>query len=354
MVQFAVRDSGVGIPLAVQEHIFQAFAQADGTVSRKFGGTGLGLAISRQLAALMGGELELDSTPGQGSTFRFTVHLARGQQPSRRLADQSEPSDRLPVQFPGVRVLVAEDNPVNQKLAGFMLEDYGIESIFADDGKEAFDLLEHEKVDLVLMDCQMPEWDGLTATRAIRAREREQRRNRVPILALSANAMPSFDDTCRGAGMDAYLCKPLSEETLTAALQRWLPGRGRQDGNTQLEVVAEALNDAPFDLEKVRRLCRGDAGKVAEMLRLFLDSSEELLALMATALEAHDLAGAARQAHQLKGASAYLGADTVTTLAAAVEAAAKADDLETSRSAQEDLEAAFIRVSLPIRTELEP
>jgi len=350
LIQFAVRDSGIGIPLAVQEHIFQAFAQADGSVSRKFGGTGLGLAISRQLAALMGGELTLESKPGKGSTFQFRLHLVPGQQPNRRQAEQV---NAQPPQFPGVRVLVAEDNPINQKLARFMLEDFGVEVLLADTGKAAFDLLEHEQVDLVLMDCQMPVWDGLTATRAIRARELEQESPRLPILALSANAMPGFEEKCQEAGVDSYLAKPLSEEALTATLLRWLPGRGRFEAQTQYESQPDDTMAAPFNLEKVRRLCRGDARKLEEMLTLFLSSSEDLLARLSQALEAHDLRSAARQAHQIKGATAYLGATEATTLAADVEAAAKAGDREACLATLDDLEAAFIRLLIPIRQELE-
>jgi two-component system sensor histidine kinase/response regulator len=349
-IEFAVRDSGIGIPPAVREHIFQAFAQADGSVSRKFGGTGLGLAICRQLATLMGGELTLESTPSQGSTFRFRLHLVPGQQPHRHQIDLP---DVQPPQFPGVRILVAEDNPVNQKLARFMLEDFGAEVLLADNGKVAFDLLEHKQVDLVLMDCQMPEWDGLTATRAIRAREREQGRPRLPIVALSANAMPGFEGKCHDAGMDAYLCKPLGGEALTAAMQRWLPGRGRFEARAQRESQPAVTTAAPFDLEKIRRLCRGDARKLEEILTLFLSSSEELLAQLAQALEEHDLPQAARQAHQIKGAAAYLGATEATNLAAEVEAAAKAGDQEACLTAQDDLEAAFIRLLISIRQELE-
>jgi PAS domain S-box-containing protein len=350
MIQFTVRDSGIGIPTAVREHIFQAFAQADGSVSRKFGGTGLGLAICRQLVVLMGGELTLESAPGQGSSFHFRLHLASGQQPYHHPSDQA---NDLPPQFPGVRILVAEDNPVNQKLAAFMLEDYGVEVFLADNGKAAFDLLEHERVDLVLMDCQMPEWDGLTATRAIRAREREQHRARLPVLALSANVMPGFEESCRAAGMDAYLAKPLREEALIAALQRWLPGRGRIDAQAQHEPQSNTTTEAPFDLEKIRRLCRGDASKVEEMLSLFLGSSEDLLTQLAQALEDRDLPRAARQAHQIKGASSYLAATEATELATEVEATAKAGDLEACLTSQEDLEAAFIRLFIPIREELE-
>ncbi len=349
LIRFTVRDTGIGIPQPVQEHIFQAFAQADGTVSRKFGGTGLGLAICRQLAHLMGGELELDSEPDRGSCFSFDLSLPPGQQGKRRQSDHLVSA--LP-QFPGRRVLVAEDNPVNQKLAGFMLEDHGIEVVFADNGKAAYACLARESVDLVLMDCQMPEWDGLTATRAIRVREQEQNQPRLTILALSANAMPGFEETCHEAGMDAYLAKPLSTESLTAALLRWLPEPAPGAESVATEPPPE-LEQPGFDLEKIRRLCRNDGARITEMLTLFLSSSEDLLSQLSQSLEADNLPQAARLAHQIKGAAAYFGAEAARELASAMEAAAKAGDLETSRSAQEDLEAEFIRLTHPIHAELE-
>lgn len=332
-----VRDSGIGIPQDVQAHIFEAFAQADGTVSRKFGGTGLGLAICRQLTGLMGSQITLQSEAARGSTFSFRVHLPPGQQPNRRLSDHIE---ARPLRFPETRVLVAEDNLVNQKLAGFMLEELGMEVLFADDGKAAYDLLAREKVDLVLMDCQMPEWDGLTATRAIREREREQDWPHLPILALSANAMPGFEATCREAGMDGYLDKPLDTAALVAALRHWLPA---VPGNEEMHA---------FDHDKLRRLCRGDAQKLAEMLDLFLSSSEDLCEQLTQAMKSGDLALAARQAHQLKGACAYMGAQETCSEAAKLETAAKAGDALAAQSAQEDLEAALIRLFIPIREEL--
>jgi CheY-like chemotaxis protein len=173
-----------------QSRIFQAFAQADGSVSRKYGGTGLGLTICRQLAELMGGELSLESAPGQGSRFHLRLPLPYC------ASDLPEPgrwhATAKSTRFPGVKVLVAEDNPINQKLLRYMLENLGVSVQVADDGKSAYQQLEQAAVDLVLMDCQMPEWDGLTATRAVREREAKQGRARLPIIALTANAMPAM------------------------------------------------------------------------------------------------------------------------------------------------------------------
>ncbi len=342
---FTVRDSGIGMNEETQSRVFQAFSQADGSVSRKYGGTGLGLTICRQLAELMGGELTLESAPGEGSTFRLSLPLPFAHSGSQATADQRSPGDDL--RFPGVKVLVAEDNPINQKLLRFMLENLSVSVLVADDGKTAFDLLDTAAVDLVLMDCQMPEWDGLTASRAVREREEKQGRARLPIIALTANAMTGYDAVCRQAGMDDYLAKPLKEEDLTQALLRWLPGRmQRSDVNAKPEAATATAPNISFDIEKLRRICRNDAGQIDEMLRLFVTSTEGLLADLAQAVENRDAAKTARQAHQIKGAAAYMGAETMTELASETEVHAKAADWPACLAAQEDLEAAFISVRL--------
>jgi PAS domain S-box-containing protein len=205
-VRLSVKDTGIGMSETARGRIFKAFAQADGTVSRKYGGTGLGLSICRQLAELMGGELGVDSAPGQGSTFHLTLPLPAIPAPPAGAVEDAP----LVTRFPGVTVMVAEDNPVNQKLIRFMLDNLGVTVKTAEDGRIAYDKLADEQVDLVLMDCQMPEWDGLTATRAIREREARTGGRRLPVVALTANAMVGYAETCRAAGMDDYLTKPRS------------------------------------------------------------------------------------------------------------------------------------------------
>ncbi|MEW5786667.1 MAG: ATP-binding protein [Pseudomonadota bacterium] len=344
-IRFSISDTGIGMDEAAQGRIFKAFAQADGSVSRKYGGTGLGLAICRQLAELMGGSLTLQSAPGQGSTFHLDMPLPACPAPA---PDRQGDGPASPPRFPGVTVLVAEDNPVNQKLIRYMLENLDIRVLTADDGRAACELLEHTPVDLVLMDCQMPDWDGLTATRAIREREAGQGRARLPVVALTANAMVGYAEVCREAGMDDYLTKPIREEALGAALARMLPGRARGRPDEPAPAVLPQPASSGFDLDKLRRICRGDQAQVREMLSLFVTSSEGLLNDLARAVAGQDVGQAARQAHQLKGAAAYLGAEEVASLAAETEAQAKAGDWAACLAAQEDLEAAFIRVRLEI------
>jgi CheY-like chemotaxis protein len=245
---------------------------------------------------------------------------------------------------------VAEDNQINQKLVRFMLENLGLSVRVANDGKEAFDLLDKTKVDLVLMDCQMPEWDGLTATRALREREAKEARPRLTILALSAYAMTGYDEICRQAGMDDYLSKPIKEEDLAIALARWLPGRAVSAEESQPEASSTETMETGFDLDKLQRICRNDTSQINEMLRLFVTSTESLLADLAQEIENRNAGQTARHAHQIKGAAAYLGAEAMTALASDTEAHAKAADWDACLATQEDLEAAFIGVRLAIES----
>jgi len=341
---FSVHDTGIGMTAEEQSRVFRAFAQADGSITRQFGGTGLGLTICRQLAELMNGSLELESEKGHGSSFHLRLPLQPAQ-PSRTARDS------LPrQQFPGARVLVAEDNPVNQKLLSFMLQHLSVEILLASDGKLAFDLLARESVNLVLMDCQMPEWDGLTATRAIRAREAATGLPRVPIIALSANAMPGFAETCTQAGMDGYLSKPLREEELVELLARWLPNLGQTAPAPDASIApGNDLQAEPgFDLDKLSGICRGNHAQITEMLRLFVSSTETLLADLAKAVQQTHAGQGTRQAHQIKGAAAYLGANAMSELARAMENALLAKDWAQCQVTLEDLEAAFIALRLEI------
>jgi CheY-like chemotaxis protein len=231
ILHFAVRDSGIGISTEGQARLFRAFSQADGSTSRRFGGTGLGLVISKQLIELMGGEIEIESRVGAGSTFRFTVPCTTGeiQAPSekreeRPMVDAAEGRKAGAVR----RVLLVEDNLVNQEVARAMLENLGFEVDAAADGRAAIEAAFKRQYDVVLMDCQMPEMDGFQATAAIRAHELDPKASqsalprRMPIIALTANAMKGDRERCLAAGMDDYLTKPFRTEQLDEVLRRWL------------------------------------------------------------------------------------------------------------------------------------
>lgn len=223
-LEFRVIDTGEGIAPDKHKLIFEAFRQADGSTTRRFGGTGLGLAICERLIALMRGEIHVESELGRGSEFVFRINFRVCSPSEAPLVVKPSTGElgRLAAALTGregkaLRVLVAEDNPINQKLAVRMLERQGHEVEVAADGKQAYMLTGHKHYDLVLMDVQMPELDGLAATRLIREREAKTG-GRLPILMLTANAMPGDKEKCLEAGADAYLSKPVSFDKLTTAV----------------------------------------------------------------------------------------------------------------------------------------
>jgi len=222
-LRFEVADTGIGIAPDKLQLIFEPFSQADHRMSRKFGGTGLGLTISRQLVALMGGEMSVESTPGRGSTFRFTAWFDRAENPQEHMAVAiSGTLSELPED---ARILVVEDNETNQIVAKGMLQKMGCSPQIAGDGAQAVAAVGKEQFDLILMDCQMPLLDGYQATGEIRKREVEQHRPPVPIIALTAHAVAGEKERCLQAGMNDYLSKPFSENQLRAILARWLSAK---------------------------------------------------------------------------------------------------------------------------------
>jgi CheY-like chemotaxis protein len=212
---FRISDTGIGIPQHQQEFIFDAFAQADGGVTRRFGGTGLGLTICSQLVQLMGGRLSVESTPDSGSTFQFSCTFGVSDLPEPAAEG---PSDCVEIE-PPMRILLAEDNPVNQLLATKLLARHGHHVEVVSTGLEAIQAWEHQDFALILMDEQMPMMDGVEAVRQIRSREATSGRKRTSILALTASAMKGDRDRFLAAGMDGYLAKPFSADELYAAIR---------------------------------------------------------------------------------------------------------------------------------------
>jgi PAS domain S-box-containing protein len=221
LLHCAVTDTGIGIAAADQQRLFSAFEQADGSMTRKHGGTGLGLAITKRLVHLMGGEIGVDSTPGHGSSFWFTVRLGKADNVLPAATPQTGQSEewQLRTRHAGARILLAEDEPINQEVSRGLLEDLGLCVDLAGDGAEALLMAQQQRYALILMDMQMPNLNGLDAAQAIRA---DSLNRGTAILALTANVFEEDRQTCLDAGMNDHIAKPVEPQRLYAKLLRWL------------------------------------------------------------------------------------------------------------------------------------
>ena len=336
VVHFSVADTGIGISAEDQEKIFAPFTQADASTTRRYGGTGLGLAIAQRLVAMMGGRIWLESRPGQGSTFHFTVALPIGQAPADRGPAAAGDSAIAPPAVPNrpLRVLVVEDTPANQKLVVHLLGRRGHWIEIAADGKEALELFQRQDFNVVVMDVQMPVMDGFQATAAIRKLD-DRTKARVPIIAMTAHALRGDDDLCLAAGMDAYLSKPVVARELVELVERLggEPSAGdvpaRQSARQPAEdEAAAAPTDPPFDLDDALRRC-ADPQMFLEMANYFLAEAAGIVQGLGESLRRGDAEEIACAAHRLRGTTVYLGARPTVVAAMNVERLAANGDPET-------------------------
>jgi signal transduction histidine kinase/ActR/RegA family two-component response regulator len=297
-----IADSGIGIPPEVQARLFSEFTQGDGSIARRFGGTGLGLAICRRLTELMGGSISVDSAPGRGSTFRVELPLVPA---SLAEVERGQATQAIP-DLPPLRILLAEDNLVNQKVAATLLTRAGHKVTVATDGHEAVELAASQLFDAVLMDMQMPVMDGLEATRRIRALPEPH--CRVPVVALTANALKGDDQRCLEAGMDGYLTKPVNAPDLFSTLSRLV-------GATATPTSTPAADDSI--LSQVLAVCGDDARTLAE---LFIREAWKAHDILQDATDPETLYTAA---HDLKSMAGTLGLAGLRDHAAAIEAACR-------------------------------
>lgn len=218
VLRFSVTDTGIGLTAVQASKIFQGFSQADGSNARKFGGTGLGLSISKRLVELMKGRIEVDSVPGVGSTFWFTIPLEHS---TLAAAENRAQEQVIETKYPAAQLLVAEDNFVNQKIILAMLAKLGFAAQAVANGQEVLSALKERHFDLILMDCQMPEMDGYEATKRIRSAF-EKAYSDIPIIALTANALKGDRELCLAVGMDDYASKPVKISDLSIIIEKWL------------------------------------------------------------------------------------------------------------------------------------
>jgi CheY-like chemotaxis protein len=231
-VVFAIEDTGIGFDEAVKSRLFRRFEQADASIRRRFGGTGLGLAISRSLVELMGGRIEAFSAPGEGARFEVTLPLERSETAPGAAAED----EVCEIDLEGRRILLAEDHPANQKVVSLILEAFGVRLDVVENGLQALEKLRTGAYDLVLMDMQMPEMDGLSATAALREMERARHLPRTPVVMLTANALDEHVRASLEAGADLHLSKPVRAEALVQAMVRAIQGGDDAPATTELRA----------------------------------------------------------------------------------------------------------------------
>ncbi|WP_158287834.1 PAS domain-containing hybrid sensor histidine kinase/response regulator [Falsiroseomonas bella] len=331
-VTLVVEDSGVGMTEAQMARLFQPFAQADSSTTRRFGGTGLGLSIVRRLARLMGGDVTVASTPGRGS--RFTVTLRLGAAADSPAGAAAPAQHGLPAPGSAPRLLVVDDHPVNREVLARQLEILGFEADMAEDGAQALALWRDARHRLALVDLHMPVMDGLDLARAIRREEAARPDGpRTAIIAVTANALKGEDERCYAAGMDGFLPKPLALEQLSRALVQHLSGADAAEGAAANEPGLATL----WDPEALRQLFGEDEARLARLLGSFRDGVRRDSEAVLAALAAGDLKTAGDAAHRLKGAARMAGARRLAELMAEVEAAAKGGDAAAAARAAEAL-----------------
>ena len=339
-LRFEVRDTGIGIPEEGLEDIFESFTQVDSSTTRQFGGTGLGLAICSRLSEMMGGRIWVESEEGVGSVFSFTCCFGLGVAEADSGGVAESASERVALR--PLRILVAEDNPVNLKLAVRLLEKHGHSAAIAIDGKEAVRAVEQESFDICLMDMQMPKMDGLEATEHIREIETRTGAH-LPIIALTAEAMKGTEEQCLEAGMDGYISKPIRVDALFELIGR-LVGDGREGAASEVVVPESSTEEKDIALDREALLDRvmGDEELLGELVDLFRADYPGQLKILAEALDAADSDAVRRAAHGLKGAVANFCAPSVSEAFLQLEEMGRDGDLDGA-------EAAFASAQVQIR-----
>ncbi len=338
VLRVTVTDTGVGIPADKLGSVFEPFVQADGSAARRHGGTGLGLSISARLVELMGGRIWVRSEVGRGSTFAFTVRCGVQAAP----APAAPPAPAVPAAARPLRVLLAEDNLVNQQVARTMLERAGHKVTVAGNGRAAVAAAREGAFDLVLMDVQMPEMDGLEATAAIRAAEAGTGRH-LPILALTAHAMKGDRERCLAAGMDGYLAKPFDPRALWRAVAALVPVAGPQPAAPE-QAPAPADEEAPFDRANLLARVGGSVSLARTVAGVFEGEWPRLRGALRDALARDDSAALVRAAHSLKGTLGSLAARESLDAARRLEAAARSGQLGPAAEVMPALEAQVERL----------
>jgi signal transduction histidine kinase/HPt (histidine-containing phosphotransfer) domain-containing protein/BarA-like signal transduction histidine kinase len=324
MLQFSVKDSGIGMTEEQMGRLFQSFSQADASITRKYGGTGLGLAISKHLSEMMGGRIWVESKPGEGSAFSFTARFGIQKDVKERdkiVLDDNRRSEQLAA-ISGAKILLVEDNEINQLVAKEILQQSGFVVEIANDGREGVEAVRSNTYDAVLMDMQMPVMDGYTATKEIRKLGGVY--TELPIIAMTAHAMVGEREKCVQAGMNDYVSKPINQNELFSVLCRWikpgerdvpLPAAQRLQDKEEID-----FSELPgIDIEGALRRLSGNRKLFVSLLKGFYRDFRKATDEIRQALQGNDLEVAERMAHTVKGVAGNLSADELRGVAAVLE-----------------------------------
>ncbi len=348
IMRFEVKDSGIGISLSGLDKMFKPFSQADASTARRFGGTGLGLSISKHLVEQMNGEIGVETQENIGSTFWFTVSLKIADKPvgdsGGVLGSFADNSSRP------IRVLIAEDNTINQKIALRYLEKMGLRADAVANGIEVLEALSTISYDLVLMDCQMPEMDGLEATRKIRASKHHNFQH-IPIIAMTANAITGDRERCLESGMNDYVSKPVAPSELFSMLQKWFT-KFNLIQIKQPQEIKSFSNSLILDQEIIAELFEldddGEGVLIRELVRLFLIKVPISIAKMSDTESSDIFKKIAFEAHNIKSSSGNLGATKMTLIVKNLESSAIKNDKAAITSLLKDLQIAFDETSIEL------
>jgi signal transduction histidine kinase/FixJ family two-component response regulator/HPt (histidine-containing phosphotransfer) domain-containing protein len=332
---FSMADTGIGISAEAQRNVFERFWQRDDSSTKRHQGAGLGLAMVRELVTLLGGRIDLRSEEGKGTEFLVSIPFRKA--PPADSARTDNTAAMSAGKTGRKRILVAEDNAINRKFALALLDKLGYAASAAVDGREALEFLARNECDLVLMDVQMPVMDGVEATRAIRSGQGGVLDPSVPIVALTAYASPDDRERCMNAGMNGFLAKPATPDSLYAVLQRLLFENKERNKTMPVAPLLRAAPDV-FDRKGALKRLMDDEDALKELAAEFLEDIGPEFDALAGLVAFGDAEGAGRQAHSIKGAAAGMGGEALRTVAFEMEKAGKASDLDSLRSLLPELE----------------